>query len=371
MPERPRVPFFDPGAGYRQLRDEIDAAYRRVMDSGWYILGEEVGAFERELAAACEAPHAVGFGNGLDALTAALAAAGIGPGDEVIVPAQTFIASWLAVSRVGATPVPVDVDPDFVTIDPGAVGPAIGPRTVALMPVHLYGLPADMHRVSTLARSHGLFILEDAAQAHGATVDGHPVGSLGDAAAFSFYPSKNLGAFGDAGALACGSADLSAAARRWGNYGSERRYVHDSRGVNSRLDPLQAAFLRVKLKWLSQWNERRSDIASVYRHALAQLPDLRLPAVAPSTTHVWHVFCIRHPERDRLAAHLASQGVETLIHYPTPPHLTRAYADLKLPRGSYPVAEEIAATSLSLPIGPHMGDADVTRVVEAVAGFQR
>lgn len=365
-----RVPFLDPGAGYEELQRELDEAYHRVMDSGRYILGEEVAAFEQEFADSARAPHAVGFGNGLDALTAALVAAGIGPGDEVIVPAQTFIASWLAVSRVGALPVPAEVDEATVTLDTDAVAATIGPRTAAIMPVHLYGHPADMDRLSALARVHGLFMLEDAAQAHGATVNGHPVGSLGDAAAFSFYPSKNLGAFGDAGALTCGTRTLADAARRWANYGSEERYVHDSLGVNSRLDPLQAAFLRVKLRSLDEWNRRRIDVANTYLRELEHVPGLSLPAVRPGVTHVWHLFCVRHAKRDALAAHLFAHGVETLIHYPTPPHLTRAYEPLRLPAGSYPVAERVAATSLSLPIGPHLDQAATARVIEAVASFR-
>lgn len=364
-----RVAFLDPGATYAELHDELDAAYRRVMASGWYIGGVEVEAFERELAALCETAHAVGVGNGLDALALSLRAAGIGPGDEVLVPAQTFVATWLAVSRAGATPVGVDVDPATLCIDPAASRAAVGPRTAALIPVHLHGHPAAMDELAALAARHGLFLLEDAAQAHGARLRGRPAGALGDAAAFSFYPAKNLGAFGDAGAVTCSDDELAQRIRRLGNYGSAERYVHVEAGENSRLDPLQAAFLRVKLGALGRWNARRAAIAGAYLDGLADLAELTLPGVAAGVEPVWHLFCVRHPRRDELAAHLRAAGIETLIHYPVPPHRCEAFASLGLAAGSFPVAEAAAATSLSLPIGPHLDDGDVMRVIEAVRGY--
>jgi dTDP-4-amino-4,6-dideoxygalactose transaminase len=364
-----RVPFLDPRAGYRELESELDAAYQRVMGSGSYILGAELEAFEAEFAEACGSPHAVGVGNGLEALKLVMRAAGIGPGDEVVVPAQTFIASWLAATEIGATPVPADVDEATLTMDPAAVRAAIGPRTAALMPVHLYGQPADMDPLMELARQHGLFMLEDAAQAHGARLDGRAIGSLGDAAGFSFYPAKNLGAFGDGGAVTCGSSELADSVRRLRNYGSSVRYIHDEVGGNSRLDPLQAAFLRTKLRYLDRWNDRRSELADRYLQNLAGIPGLILPRVRDGARHVWHIFCIRHPERDQLAEHLDAAGVDTLIHYPVVPYLSGAYATLGFKQGAFPVAEQAAATCLSLPIGPHLLDAQADRVIEAVRSY--
>ena len=364
------VSFLDPSAGYRELRDELDAAYERVMASGHYIGGEEVQAFEDEFAHCCGTPYAVGTGNGLDALTLTLRAAGIGDGDEVLVPAQTFIATWLAVTEAGATPIGVDVDPDTLCIDPAATADAIGPRAAAILPVHLHGRLAAMDALSALASRHGLFLLEDAAQAHGARLQDRPAGSLGDAAAFSLYPAKNLGAFGDAGVVTCRDAQLAARVRRLGSYGSAERYVHMEAGVNSRLDPLQAAFLRVKLGALQRWNARRAAIAARYLDGLDATAGLTLPAPA-GADHVWHVFCVRHPRRDELAAWLQRAGIETLIHYPVAPHRSGAFMHLGLGPGSFPVAEAAASTSLSLPIGPHLSDTDADRVIDAVRSYAR
>lgn len=364
-----RVAFLDPGATYRELRDELDAAYRRVMASGHYILGDELAEFEAEFAAFCGAAHAVGVGNGLDALALSLRASGIGPGDEVIVPAQTFIATWLAVTRVGAIPVPVDVEPETLNLDPRATLAAIGPRTVAVIPVHLHGHVADMEMLAPLADAHGLFLLEDAAQAHGALLHDRPAGSLADAAGFSFYPAKNLGCFGDGGAVTCTTATLAESLRRLRNYGSAARYVHDALGENSRLDPLQAAFLRAKLPALTRWNARRAEIADAYLSGLSELPGLTLPTIRPGVRHAWHIFCVRHSKRAELAEHLRAAGIATLIHYPVPPHLTEAFAHLGIAAGAFPVAEDAAATSLSLPIGPHMTDSDVVVVIDAVRSY--
>jgi dTDP-3-amino-3,4,6-trideoxy-alpha-D-glucose transaminase len=364
------VPFLDVAAGYRELRAEFDAAYARVMDSGRYVLGEELEDFEHEFATLTQSEHAVGVGNGLDALTIALRAHDVGPGDEVIVPAHTFIATWLAVNRCGATVVPVDVDPVTLLIDPAAAAAAVTPRTVAIVPVHLYGHPADLPAVGALAERHGLVVVEDAAQAHGASLGGRSTGSLGHAGAFSFYPAKNLGAFGDGGALTTDDAAVANRARRLRNYGSTRRGRHDELGENSRLDPLQAAFLRVKMAALQRWNARRKAVARAYLEGLADVPEVVLPpAGGDGVDPVWHLFCVRHPHRDELAAELHSRGVATQVHYPVPPHRSQAFAGLNLGAGAFPITEAATATLLSLPIGPHLDEAGVETVIEAVRGF--
>lgn len=361
-----RVPFLDLAPVHAGMREELDAAYGRVLEASWFVLGQELTAFEAEFATACGAAHAVGVGNGLDALTLVLRAWGIGPGDEVIVPSHTFIATWLAVSQVGATPVPVEVDAATFNLDPARVEASLTPRTKALLPVHLYGLPADMAPLLALADSRGLRVLEDAAQAHGARLHGRSVGSLGHAAAFSFYPGKNLGALGDGGAVVTDDADLAAAVSQLRNYGSPSKYVHDTPGVNSRLDELQAAFLRAKLARLPGWNARRQAIASRYLEALRPTPGLTLPHVPAGHEPVWHLFVVRHADREALRSRLAASGVETGIHYPVPPHRSGAYADLGLAEGALPVAERLAAEVLSLPIGPHLSDEQVEHVCVSV-----
>ncbi|MCB9737785.1 MAG: DegT/DnrJ/EryC1/StrS family aminotransferase [Deltaproteobacteria bacterium] len=359
------VPFLDLGAAVGEVRAELDAAWTRVMDRGWFIAGAELDAFEAEYAAFCGAEHAIGVANGLDALSLVLRAWEIGPGDEVIVPGHTFIATWLAVSYVGATPVPVEIDPATANLDPSALEAAITKRTRAVMPVHLYGQLADMTAIAAIARAHGLRILEDAAQAHGATRGGQPAGALGDAAGWSFYPGKNLGAYGDGGAVTTNDAELARRLRALRNYGSERKYVHDLRGVNSRLDELQAALLRVRLAHLPAWNARRSRIAERYLGALAGAPGLTLPTVAAGSSPSWHLFVVRHAERDALHTALAERGVQTLMHYPTPPHHNGAYAE-EFAGVSLPLSEAFAAECLSLPIGPQLGDDAVAEVVAAV-----
>ena len=359
------VPFLDVRAGYRELRGQIDAATARVLDGGQYVLGSEVEAFEREFAAYVGVRHCVGTGNGLDALTLALRALNVGPGAEVIVPSNTYIATWLAVSHAGATPVPVEPDPRTYTLDPGRVEAAITARTRAILPVHLYGQVADMAALSEIAGRHGLPILEDAAQAHGARLDGRPVGGLGHAAGWSFYPSKNLGAFGDGGAVTTDDGDLAEKVRTLRNYGSQRRYVNEIRGFNSRLDELQAAALRVKLHHLDAWNERRRTVAARYLSALGAT-GLTLPTVALRTQPVWHLFVVRHPDREGLRRALADAEVETLVHYPIPPHRQEAYRDLGLADGSLPIAEAIHREVVSLPIGPHLASDQVERVIDAV-----
>ena len=360
-----QVPFLDLGAAYRELQPEIDAAVLRVLASGWYIGGGEVSAFEAEFAAYCGAGHCVGVGNGFDALHLALRALDIGPGDEVIVASNSYIATVLAVSMVGATPVLVEPDPATFNLDPARVEAAITARTRAILPTHLYGQPADIDPLLAIARRHGLKLIEDAAQAHGARYKGQRIGAHSDIVTWSFYPSKNLGAVGDGGAVTTNDDALAERVRRLGNYGSSKRYVNEERGVNSRFDPLQAAVLRVKLARLDQWNQRRSAIAALYRERLAGA-GLILPFVPEWADPAWHLFVIQSDARDALAARLAEAGVATIIHYPIPPHLQQAYADLALPRGSLPIAERLADTVLSLPVGPHMTEADALRVCDAI-----
>ncbi len=363
------VPFLELRAAYRELQAEIDAAVRRVVSSGWYVLGPEVEGFETEFAAYCGARHCMGISNGLDALELALRGYGIGAGDEVIVPTNTFIATWLAVSRTGAVPVPVEPEEATHTIAAERVERAITSRTRAVMPVHLYGQPADMQPIVALARRHGLKVVEDAAQAQGARYRGRRVGCLGDAAAFSFYPGKNLGAMGDAGALVTDDDELAARVRRLRNYGSAVKYQHESQGFNARLDELQAAVLRVKLARLDEWNDRRRAAAARYHSGLARVPSLVLPHVPADVEPVWHLFVVRHPRRDELQRHLARAGVDTLIHYPVPPHRSGAYAGQGFAAGDLPAAERIAATVLSLPMGPHLTSEMQEQVAEAVTGF--
>lgn len=349
-----KVPFVDLGPVYDELRPELDAAYHRVMDSGWYLLGEELDQFETEFAAYCDAAHCVGVGNGLDALHLILRAYGIGAGDEVIVPSNTFIATWLAVSSTGATPVPVEPDPQTFNIAPEGIERAVTANTRAIMPVHLYGQPADMDPILTIARKYKLKVIEDNAQAQGARYKGRRTGSLGDAAATSFYPIKNLGAFGDAGAVTTNDAELADGIRMLRNYGSKVKYDHSCQGFNSRLDELQAAFLRVKLRRLDEWNVCRRAVAARYISELAGISAVKVPCVPVWAEPVWHLFPLRHGRRDELQRSLAEAGIGTLIHYPVPPHLSGAYANAGWKPGDFPIAEKIAKTELSLPIGPYL-----------------
>ncbi|RPJ14620.1 MAG: DegT/DnrJ/EryC1/StrS family aminotransferase [Deltaproteobacteria bacterium] len=364
-----KVPFLDLQAAYLELQAELDAACRRVMASGWYILGQEVEAFEREFAAYCGVRHCIGVSNGLDALELILRGYGIGAGDEVIVPANTFIATWLAVSRAGAIPVPVEPNESTHTIEVEHVEKAISSRTRAVMPVHLYGQPADMQPICDVAHRHGLKVIEDAAQAHGARYRGQRAGGLGDAAGFSFYPGKNLGALGDGGAVVTNDDGLAAQIRLLRNYGSRVKYYNEIKGCNARLDALQAAMLRVKLALLDEWNLRRRHAAERYLNALSQMPHLVLPQVPGDAEPAWHLFVVRHPRRDELQKHLSRAGIETLIHYPVPPHLSPAYADFSYARGDYPRTERIADTLLSLPIGPHFGADLQNTIISALAEF--
>jgi dTDP-4-amino-4,6-dideoxygalactose transaminase len=360
------VPFLDLQTSYREIQDELETAVIASLRSGRYIGGPEVEAFEREFADFVEADHCVTVANGLDALRLALRALGVGRGDEVIVPSNTFIATWLAVSDLGAVPVPVEPRNDTCNIDPALIEAAITPRTRCIIPVHLYGQPADLDPILAIARRHGLSVLEDAAQAQGARYKGKPVGAHGDIVAWSFYPGKNLGAAGDAGAVTTNRADLADQVALLRNYGSRERYVNEVQGCNSRLDPVQAAILRVKLRHLRGWNERRVQIAARYAAAVNSNA-IVMPIVPDWAEPSWHLFCIRHPARDTVREKLAAAGVETLIHYPVPPHLQQAYADLGYEPGAFPIAEEMATTLISLPIGPNMTDDQVDRVVAALA----
>ncbi len=359
------VPLVDLAAAYRELAAEIDAAVARVTASGWYIGGSEVTAFEKAYADYCGAGHCVGVANGLDALHLALRAMDVGPGDEVILASNSYIATLLAVSMVGATPVLVEPDPATHNLDPARIEAAITERTRVLLPTHLYGQPADLDPMLELARKHGLKLLEDAAQAHGARYKGQRLGAHGDAVAWSFYPTKNLGAMGDAGALTTNDPEIARRIRVMGNHGSTQRYVADVKGVNSRLDPLHAAILTVKLRHLDDWNDRRRALAAVYAERLAG-SSLILPAVPEWADPAWHLYVIQSPDRDRLAAHLADADIQTLVHYPIPPHLQQAYADLGLPKGSFPIAERLAETVLSLPIGPHLSVEQAEEVAAAI-----
>lgn len=363
------IPFLDLKAPHEELRAELREAFERVLDSGWYILGDEVKQFEHEFAAYCEAGHCVGVGNGLDALHLILHAYGIGAGDEVIVPSNTYIATWLAASYVGATPIPVEPDERTYNIDPMRIEAAITPRTKAIIAVHLYGQPADMDAINTVAKKHKLKVIEDAAQAHGARYKGRRVGTLGDAAGFSFYPGKNLGAIGDGGAVTTNDPVLADKLRVLCNYGSRVKYVNDVKGFNSRLDELQAAFLREKLKKLDEWNGRRKAIAAVYQNALCDC-NVMLPHVPEWADPVWHLFVVRSQNRDALQAHLSQHGIGTLIHYPIPPHLQTAYTELGYKSGDFPLAELIHGEVLSLPIGPHMSVATVAQVSGCIKSIE-
>lgn len=361
------VPFLDLAAATRELRGELEAAARRVMDSGWYVLGPELERFEAEFAAYCGAEHCIGVGNGLEALRLILTAHGIGPGDEVLVPAQTFVATWLAVSAVGATPVPVEIELETGNLDARALEAVVGPRSRAVVAVHLYGRPAEMEKVRAIASRHGLLVVEDAAQAHGATQGGRRAGSLGDAAAFSFYPAKNLGALGDGGAVVTGDRTLAERVRLLRNYGSRKKYHHEVLATNSRLDEIQAAFLRAKLATLDEWNERRRRLAHWYRETLASIRGIALPPPDDDTRSAWHLFVVRVERRDGLRERLSARGIETLVHYPVAPFLAEPYRSLGWSAESFPCAARQAASVLSLPFGPHLEEETAREVVGALA----
>lgn len=365
------VPFLDVRAMNARHADELKAAAARVIDSGWYVLGQEVDAFEREFAQWCGLPHAVGVGNGLDALSLILRAykslGRLTDGDEVIVPGNTFIASFLAITQSGLVPVAVEPDVSTFNLDPTRVEAAIGPRTRALMPVHLYGQLADMGALCAIARRHDLLVIEDAAQAHGASMSGRRAGAFGDAAAFSFFPAKNLGALGDAGAVVTADAALAGRVAALRNYGSLEKYRHLYQGVNSRLDEMQAAMLRVKLKYVDADVDRRRHIARRYLDAIRH-PDIAVPLLRSDESHAWHLFVVRSAHRDALQAHLLAQGIHSQVHYPVAPHRQPAYASglgIRLP-----LTERLHDEVLSLPMGPTLDDVAVQRVIEGCMSFR-
>lgn len=349
-----KVPFLQLAPAYLELKDEIDAAISRVLTKGWYILGEEVEAFEHEFATYIGVKHCIGVGNGLDALILSLKACDIGPGDEVIVPSNTYIATALAVSHVGAHVVFAEPDPRTHNLDPDGIEAVITDKTKAIIPVHLYGLPANMDPINSIAGRHGLKVIEDAAQAHGATYKTRKAGALGDMAGFSFYPGKNLGAFGDAGAVTTNDAAIADRIRTLRNYGSKIKYYNAYKGMNSRLDELQAAILRVKLRYLDEWNARRSILAGQYSESLGQASGILVPLEPKGLKSCWHLYVIASPERNRLQEFLTMTGIDTMIHYPVPPYRQQAYADLRLRSGMLPIADRLAEQVLSLPMGPHM-----------------
>jgi dTDP-4-amino-4,6-dideoxygalactose transaminase len=359
------IPFLDLGASYREIQTEIESAVLTSLRSGWYIGGGDVEAFERDFEAFTETERCAGVANGLEALHLALVAMGVGAGDEVIVPSNTYIATWLAVSECGAIPVPVEPLESTYTLDPGRIEEAITPRTKVILPVHLYGQPADLDPILAIARQHGLQVLEDAAQAHGARYRGRRIGGHGDAVAWSFYPGKNLGALGDAGAVTTNNSEIADRIRVLRNYGSRVKYVNEVKGYNSRLDPVQAVALRVKLKYLDEWNARRSVIAARYSDELAGT-GLVLPSVQAWAEPIWHTYVVQCGQRDILQRDLKEAGVGTLIHYPIPPHLQEAYLDLGHEAGRFPIAESMSNRVLSLPIGPQLEAKDVDTVISFI-----
>ncbi|HEV7563468.1 MAG TPA: DegT/DnrJ/EryC1/StrS family aminotransferase [Solirubrobacterales bacterium] len=365
------IPFIDLGAAQEELGGELEAAVSRVLDSGWYLLGPELEEFEREFAAYCGTRHCVGVGSGLAAIELALRAAGIGPGDEVIVPAYTWVATWLAVSAVGAEPVGVDVEEGTYNIDPALIEAAVGERTAAILPVHLRGEPADMEAIAAIAERRDLLVIEDAAQAHGARHAGCRAGSLGDAAAFSFYPAKNLGALGDGGAVTTDDDELAAKVRLLRNYGMRNRYEIEAAGVNSRLAELQAAALRVKLPRLDGWNAARAAHAEAYRAALSESEEIGVPRTPAWADPVWHLFVVTHPDRDACREALERQGIDCLVHYPVLPHRSAAFPEGTWRGGEFPVADRLAESSLSLPLYPQMAAEDRERVSAAVLATLR
>jgi len=360
------IPFLDLKSIKNRHRDSFQTSLNRILDSGWFILGRETAAFEEEFAAYCGVRFCIGVGNGLEALHLVLRGWGIGEGDEVIVPSNTYIATWLAVTYAGAKPVPVEPDPTTFNIDSQRIEAALTPRTKAIIPVHLYGQPAAMNQIMAIAEKHGLKVLEDAAQAHGAKHGGRRTGGLGHASGFSFYPGKNLGALGDGGAVTTNDSALADRIRILRNYGSQKKYHNEVKGFNSRLDELHSAFLCDELKFLDSDNDRRREIANKYLAGFSNLSELQLPKIGNGNEHVWHVFVVRHSNRDLLAKKLEEMGIGTMIHYPVPPHLQPAYSELGFKRGSFTISEQIHDQVLSLPMGPTMIDEEIDEVISSV-----
>ena len=364
------IPFVSFEAMHNEIKDEVLAKFKEVYEKNWFIGGSELEQFEAEFAQYCGTKYCVGCGNGLDALFLTLKAYGVGEGDEVIVPSNTYIATALAVSYVGATPVFVEPTLDYFNIDVDRIEEKITDKTKAIMAVHLYGQPASMTKINELAKKHNLIVIEDSAQAHGATYKGVRTGGLGNAAGFSFYPGKNLGALGDAGAMVTNDKEVADRVRALGNYGSDYTYHHIYKGNNSRLDEVQAAMLRIKLRHLDRWNEERARIASRY---LAEIdnPEVVLPKLAEDCTHVYHIFAIRTEARESLEKHLNDNGIGTNKHYPIPMHLQEAYADLNIAEGALPIAEEISSTQLSIPMYYGMTDDEISYVIEKINNWKR
>lgn len=363
-----KIPFGDLKLQYRMLQPEIDGAVRSVLESGWFVLGSSLAAFEAAFAQYCGAAFAIGVGNGTDALQLALMASGIGPGDEVITAPNSATFTALAISGTGARPTFADIDPSTYNLDPRKLTDAITPRTRAIIPVHLFGQPAPMDPIMAIARERGILVIEDAAQAHGARYAERQVGTIGDLGCFSFYPSKNLGAYGDGGLVTTESPELAEKVRMLRHGGQKTRYDHRLVGMNSRLDELQAAILLAKLPHLERWNERRRHIAALYTAILGDT-ELELPLETDGAHHVYHLYVVRTPHRDALQKYLADRGIETAVHYPTPIHLQEAYRWLGLGPGSFPVAERLASQLLSLPIYPELTDAKVRQVAEAIRNW--
>lgn len=362
-----KVQFLDLKAIHNPIQQELESCFNSILSTSNYILGDELVLFEEEFAAYCGALHCIGVGNGLDALILILKAFNIGPGDEVIVPSNTFIATWLAASYLGATPVPVEPNPATHNIEATAIEGKITPKTKAIIPVHLYGQTADMNPIIRLAQKHNLKVIEDAAQAHGAGYYDKRAGSLGDAAGFSFYPGKNLGALGDGGAVVTNSDELAQKIRVLRNYGSTKKYHHDFLGFNSRLDEMQASFLRVKLKHLNDYNDRRREIAAIYNSELLDIPEVQVSHVGEACVPVWHLYVVKVKNREALQRHLLENGIQTLIHYPIPPHQSEAYKqnyNLKLE-----LTDRLSSEILSLPIGPHLSDEQIRFVCIKIREF--
>jgi dTDP-4-amino-4,6-dideoxygalactose transaminase len=365
-----RLEFLDLKKSTIALRPELDSAAKRVLDSGWFIHGKECEAFEKEFAEYCGVKHCIGVANGLDALHLILRALNIGPGDEVIVPAHTFIATWLAVSYVGATPVPVDVNETTFNLEPTDCKAKINSKTKAIMPVHLYGRLANVEGFQKLCSEFNLQLIEDAAQAHGAKNENGVAGSFGIAAGFSFYPGKNLGCLGDGGAVTTNNSDLAEKIKALRNYGASKKYHHTDLGVNSRLDEIQAAFLRVKLKYLENWNDKRREIAKLYNETLSKLESIVVPEIPQNKEHVWHLYAIRSKNREKLANALNDAGIGILVHYPIPAHLSGAYSKMGFKVGDFPIAERLSNEVLSIPMCPYLNEHEVSYILKALVEYK-
>ena len=352
-----------------EIKAELLPSFENFIDKGWYVLGDQVKQFEKDYADFCTTKHSVGVANGLDALIIALKTLNIGMGDEVIVPSNTYIATWLAVSYVGATPIPVEPNIDTYNINPNLIESAITSKTKAIMPVHLYGQCCEMEAIMNIAQKHNLFVVEDNAQSQGAAYKGKTTGSFGHINGTSFYPGKNLGAYGDAGAITTNDELLYHRANVIRNYGSQKKYYNEIKGINSRLDELQAGFLSIKLKHLNNWSAQRNHIAFLYNQLLAGVGDIITPVLAESATSVYHLYVIRTNKRDQLQQYLNTHEVGTLIHYPLPPHLQEAYQELGYQKGDFPLAETIADTCLSLPLFPGLTDTEVNQVCDTIKQF--